>query len=42
MQYWPLHIAVAAAIMVKILLTLGEIGCSVLVLLYMRLARRAR
>jgi hypothetical protein len=42
MQHWPLHIAVAAAIMVKILLTLGEIGCSMLVLLYMRLTRRAR
>ncbi len=36
-QYWPLPVALAAAIMVKLVLTLGEVGLSLLILGGLRL-----
>ena len=39
-QHWSLPISVAATIIVKILLTVGEIACSVLVLGYLRITKR--
>jgi hypothetical protein len=41
-QVWPLHIAVATAIVVKIVLTLGEVVCSLTVLAALWLARRRK
>ncbi len=39
-QQWSLPIAIAAAILIKIALTFGELGCSVLVLAKVRLWRK--
>jgi hypothetical protein len=41
-QHWPLATGIAAAIVVKLLLTLGEIGCSLIILGYLQLWRRLR
>lgn len=41
-QHWPLATAIAAAICVKLVLTLGEIACSLLVLGGLRLWRRLK
>jgi hypothetical protein len=39
-QHWPLAAGIAAAIVVKLLLTLGEIGCSLIILGCIQLWRR--
>jgi hypothetical protein len=39
-QHWPLAAGIAAAICVKLVLTLGEIACSLLILGWLRLWRR--
>ncbi|NTV62462.1 MAG: hypothetical protein HGA65_02850 [Oscillochloris sp.] len=39
-QHWPLAASIASAIMVKLLLTLGEIGCSLVILGWFQLWRR--
>lgn len=39
-QHWSLPIAIATAILIKIALTFGELGCSVLVLAMVRLSRK--
>ena len=36
-QHWPLSVAVASAVVVKTVLTLGEIVCGALVLAWLRL-----
>jgi len=39
-QFWPLPVAIAAALLVKTLLTLGEIGCSGIILGWLYLRRK--
>jgi hypothetical protein len=39
-QHWPLSVGIAAAIVVKLILTLGEIGCSLIILGGINLRRR--
>ncbi|NNJ09837.1 hypothetical protein EKD04_005815 [Chloroflexales bacterium ZM16-3] len=39
-QHWPLSVGIAAAIVVKLVLTLGEIGCSLAILGWINLRRR--
>lgn len=41
-QHWPLPVGIAAAIVLKLLLTLGEIGCSLAILGWIWLRRRLR
>ncbi len=40
-QHWPLSVAVASAVVIKLVLTLGEIVCGALILAWLRINRKS-